>query len=235
MQTSLRASRSADVMNEAQGTPDEDIIKKALLLLDGEYNQVKMSMEANGFGTRCDEFDVLLMKLAASCSKTQQPNDVMKTFAILHLFFCSNNFRHLDVKKYRRPRYMEQVDKILSSIPGASRNLFSKYFTILDLIAGDAFKPSVIVKGWDVAGANPPPDVEWILSNCPKVPEQLTLQKFREWSHTPTPSAGRVCRPCSTTRTCVEPFPTSRWSTIWSRTLVQRWSSCVPPGRRQTQ
>jgi hypothetical protein len=70
MQVALQASCSADAMDEARGTADKEIIKKALLLLDGEYNQVRMSMEADGFGTRCHEFDVILMKLAASCSKT---------------------------------------------------------------------------------------------------------------------------------------------------------------------
>ncbi|KAJ1437692.1 hypothetical protein B484DRAFT_416460, partial [Ochromonadaceae sp. CCMP2298] len=134
------------------GEEAREVIRKAMLLLDGEYNQIKMSMEEGGFGAQCRQDDVLLMKLAASCSKTQQPNDVMKAFAILHAFFCSEKFRHLNVTNMRRPAYMDQISSITREVPPASRALFHKYFMILDAIAGDAFKPSIIIKGWTAAG-----------------------------------------------------------------------------------
>jgi hypothetical protein len=162
------------------GEEAREIIRKAMLLLDGEYNQIKMSMEEGGFGAQCRQDDVLLMKLAASCSKTQQPNDVMKAFAILHAFFCSEKFRHLKVTNMRRPAYMDQISSITREVPPASRALFHKYFMILDAIAGDAFKPSIIIKGWTAAGVNPPPDVDRILRNCPRIEDRLTRQQYDE-------------------------------------------------------
>ncbi|KAJ1391088.1 hypothetical protein B484DRAFT_408834 [Ochromonadaceae sp. CCMP2298] len=111
---------------EEAGEEAREVIRKAMLLLDVKYNQIKMSMEEGGFGAQCKQDDVLLMKLAASCSSIQQPNDVMKAFAILHAYFCSERLRHLNVTNMRRPAYMDQISLIIREFPPCKPGPFSQ-------------------------------------------------------------------------------------------------------------
>ena len=62
-------------------------------MCDGETNQIAhvLQQESGLLGlTENDFIDVL--KLAASCSKSQQAGDVMKGFAILHAFLVRPSF-----------------------------------------------------------------------------------------------------------------------------------------------
>ncbi|KAJ1415006.1 hypothetical protein B484DRAFT_401586 [Ochromonadaceae sp. CCMP2298] len=157
----------AEAEKEKEEAEKDRIIKAAVLLMDGEYNQVKISMQEGGVGQQCKLDDVTLMKLAAACSSTQQPNDVMKAFAILKAFFRNSKFRNCNPDDMPNPPYWRQLQKISKPVPAASKRTFESYFLVLPLIANHAFNMSCITTGWYKAGVSVPPDVRRILMNCP--------------------------------------------------------------------
>jgi hypothetical protein len=156
------------------------IIKKAVLLLDGEFNQMKASMTPGGIGHQAKEADIGLWKLAAACSSTQQPNDVMKAFAILKAFFRNSKSRNMDPAKMPRPPYWRQLQKILENVPAASRRTFEKYFLCLPIIADTAFSVSCVANRWYKAWVCTPPNVKHILLNCPPMRDSITPEQFEE-------------------------------------------------------
>jgi hypothetical protein len=120
------AAEGAEAAAEAEAEAAEAarIIKKAVLLMDGEYNQVKATLAEEGIGQQCQQEDIGLWKIAAACSSTQQPNDVMMAFAILKSFFKNHNFRNADPSKGKKPPYWNQLQGLMESIDPASKRTF---------------------------------------------------------------------------------------------------------------
>ncbi|KAJ1434661.1 hypothetical protein B484DRAFT_473356 [Ochromonadaceae sp. CCMP2298] len=154
---------------EARSGPVEQGIRQALLLLDGELNQIKGLTGPHGLMYEALERAIRAAKLAAACSKTTQPADVMKGFMIFHQFLSGNMFRHLDQDALQRPAYMQQVMQLITPIDPASRRLYEKYFLTLSWIVSQAYTMSHVSHGWDQAGVGFPPDVDKILTNCPTI------------------------------------------------------------------
>lgn len=142
--------------------------KSAVLYLDGEYNQVKVVMEG-GAGQFAKEASIILFKLPASCSKTIQPNDVMKSYMILHKFFRSEQFRTFNLATAARPPYMPDVMQILGPIPKSSRDTFERYFLSLPYSFDTAFSTSTVSSGYTKTGVGWPPSVSRILQNFPSI------------------------------------------------------------------
>ena len=89
-----------------------------------------------------------IMKLAAACSKTQQPNDKMRSFMILHQFYRSSKYLNMDMSHAVRPSYMDAVDIILENITPSSKRTFTRYLTTLPLILSTTYTESIILDGW---------------------------------------------------------------------------------------
>ncbi|KAJ1435126.1 hypothetical protein B484DRAFT_393695 [Ochromonadaceae sp. CCMP2298] len=162
---------------------DDDILERVLsclLMLDGEYFQTEMCQEAGGFGERCTQIRIDLMKLAAACSKAQQALDVAKCFAIFKNFFAGVMFKFLKRHTTIRPEYMWLVDKLIANVPPASRRLFDKFFLTLQNIVSTAHSVSNNVQGFSVAGVGMPVDVRTILLQCSTIPNNFSPEEVDE-------------------------------------------------------
>jgi hypothetical protein len=116
---------------EAGSEPVEQGIRQALLLLDGELNQIKGLTGPRELMYEALQQSIRAAKLAAACSKVTQPADVMKGFMIIHQFLYGVQFCHIDQDKLQRPAYMVQVMSLIKPIDPASRHLYEKYFLTL--------------------------------------------------------------------------------------------------------
>ena len=168
------SSSSSDECSTANSIslPPLSPIKTAVLFLDGEYNQIK----DGGAGQYARENNMILFKFAASCSKTQQPNDVMKSFMILHKFFRSQQFKNFDVTTALRPAYLVDLQKILAPVPKASRDTFVRYFLSLPFVFDNAFFKSTIMNGYTKTGVGWPFTVDRILRNCPNIESKYAAE-----------------------------------------------------------
>lgn len=155
------------------GGDAEDIIRKILLMLHGEFNKVDDILN-NGIGLRAKLSTADIMKLAAACSKTQQANDVMKAFLILHAYFRSNQFYTYDLTKGATPVYMKDIMTMMAPIPKASRDVFQRYFHALEHIVNSAYSTTNILHGYEKCGMAFPPSVDTILKNCPSLDNLFT-------------------------------------------------------------
>lgn len=158
--------------NISQAERDE-VIRKCLLMLDGELNQIRVVLE-DGAGLRAKNANILLMKLAAACSKTTQANDVMRAFLILHSYFSSESFYSLDMESIALPDYYDFVEELLAPIPAASRSTYLRYFAVLPHGLSNAFTSNNIVTGYTKSGTGAPPNPRRILTNCPSIVANLT-------------------------------------------------------------
>ena len=153
--------------------------KTALVMLDGEYNQIHAIIGEAALADLARANQLVIVKLSASCSKTQQPNDVMCSFLLLHKYYRSSQFREMDITTAVRPPHMQHAMELIKEIPKASRDTFEKYFLSLNLINGTAFTPSNIMKGWYLPGVGSPPSVERALRLCPTITKSLTPEQFQ--------------------------------------------------------
>lgn len=162
-------------------TPEErrEVIRKALLMLDGEYYQVKSILD-HGLGEMSNGARILLMKLAAACSKTQQASDVMKSFLILHAYFDSEQFHSLDLKQMLLPQYMPYVENLLKDVPSASRETFLRYFAVLPTVLATAYKPNTVTDGYMKSGTNAFLNPRRVLMNCPSIAKNLSTEQLDE-------------------------------------------------------
>lgn len=160
--------KSPDPMSGHQSTQHSmDLIKRVILLLDGETNNLASLMrEFVDLGYNADDM-IELIKLSAACSKTIQPNDKMKGFMILHQFYLSQKFKRMSLDDCQPPAFYSKVMKIIAGVPASSRRVFEKYFTTLELIVSTAFTVSNCQRGWQQTGIWPF-NVRAIMANWPK-------------------------------------------------------------------
>ena len=95
-------------------------------MLDGEHAQL-VHLLKNFHKYKMDSFDISILKLAAACSATQQPCDIMRAFHILHQFYTSKAFIHTNFDNVSIPSYMENVMYAIRDIPAASRKVYENF------------------------------------------------------------------------------------------------------------
>ena len=125
-----------------------ELTKQIILFLDGEYNNLNSLLElAKDYSS--DQL-IEVIKLAASCSKTQQPADVMKTFLILHRFYYGEQFLNFDIDSidFNLPEFMDIIENIIKPCDAADKKVFRKYFSTLEHTRDLCCTPHIIKEGW---------------------------------------------------------------------------------------
>jgi hypothetical protein len=131
-------------LNEVLDYTEKNTLKRVILFLDGEYNQTYVLMNDVKIDNLIKSYGYELMKLAAACSKTQQPNDKMRSFMILHQLYRSTKYLNMVMSHVVRPSSMDPVDIILGNVTTSSKRTFST----LSLILSTAYTESIILDGW---------------------------------------------------------------------------------------
>lgn len=128
---------------------------KALFMLDGEYAQlIQLLKHFNNY--KMDSFDTFLLKLAAACSGTQQPCDIMRAFHILHKFYTSQTYSLTDFNNVSRPSYMDTVKDLLKDIPSVSRTVFENFLSVAEAAVSKAYTLPCVSAGWKGMGVSGP-------------------------------------------------------------------------------
>lgn len=112
----------------------------------------------------------ILIKLAAACSKTQQPCDVSPIFMALKTLAKSHLRTKFEGGDMTQAHWLETV--LLANIPAPSRKTFCNFLLQAPSLVGNALKPGNIEQGWRDSGLWPF-DIPTLLAQCPRL-ELLT-------------------------------------------------------------
>ena len=125
-----------------------------IFMIDGEASCLEAAMTVLAEAIQENESmkTLHLVKLAASCSKSQQPCDVSPIYRSLKALL--RHWREMK-KEVPRPAYMEIIDVLLAPIAKASRDVFTKFFNLLGELLREALNEHNILKGWRIAGLAP--------------------------------------------------------------------------------
>jgi hypothetical protein len=176
--TSGTPAASATPSTPSPAPPAAADLRPAVLFLDGEYSQIHIAMDGIGKAARCN--NIWLFKFASSCSKTQQPNDVMKSFMVLHQFFRSYKFQGpLDPTQMVLPVGWTKIQQALKPIAASSRATFENYFRRLPYALDTAFSTSTVSQGYVKSGVGWPFNVARVLRNCPLIECHVKDDRFR--------------------------------------------------------
>ena len=151
----LAATRAAE---RAPGVPAPPLTAAdiqavpVIMLFDGEHEfltqmiaiciaELEMRPELKGW---------ILIKLAASCSKTEQPCDVSPVFMALKALSASKLGFKFEGDDKTQADWIE--NDLLANIPAASRRTFLNFLLHAPNIIGDALRPHNIAIGWSVSG-----------------------------------------------------------------------------------
>ena len=150
---------------------------RAVFSLDGAQDQTTAFMDY-GLGDICKAHSIEYLKWAASCSGTQQPNDVAT---------CHKDLKTANAKiKYdaERPPHVSPVMlTVVKQLPahgitGASLTTFSKFLYYAPILISKAFSKPTVQQGWSSAGYFPH-NVPRILSRCSEWDSLSKLQSDR--------------------------------------------------------
>ncbi len=116
----------------------------AVLFIDGEGPHVKFLLENSEVFT--EEDNILVIKLPAACSKTQQPNDVMKSYQVLHQYFRSRKYKRLNFDDIAQPPYVRHVIAHMQNagMDGSSVDTYAKFFSRVQIILSSAYTMSTV-------------------------------------------------------------------------------------------
>lgn len=149
--------------------PEEPGDLCTLLFLDGEIPQVKYLASENSIVNQISNFVVI--KLSAACSSRQQPNDCMRSFAIIRRMLNSASY-NFDIKscKCKEPLivgFQNKVSRLLNSMTKESKKTYRKFFNSITSILNVAYSNNIISKGWELTGLEFKTfDPKSVLSNC---------------------------------------------------------------------
>lgn len=122
---------------------------RMVLTLDGEYAQLHALTD---YLDTHDNIGLVAIKLSASCSKTQQPEDVSPCFRTLKTILIII-FGDLPTIV---PHYMTYItDFVIKIIPAASRRTFESFFNHAKNLFQQSFNAKDIRKGFKTTGIYP--------------------------------------------------------------------------------
>ena len=125
-----------------------------IFAIDGESSCLEAAMLVVANAIELDESlkSLHLVKLAASCSKSQQPCDVSPVYRSLKALF--SNWKAIE-RQAPRPAYMELIDALLEPLETPSKVVFTRFFGLLHDLLSQAFRDSNIRQGWETSGLSP--------------------------------------------------------------------------------
>jgi hypothetical protein len=127
-----------------------EIRPRAILTFDGANETIEAIMKSR-IAEECLIANITLLKWAAACSMTQQPNDVSKCHAILHKLF--KTYPYSKVPKHFPTEMMPAITIMKKlKMTAASRLVFQIFFCHLQDILSQAFTRAVVQRGWATAG-----------------------------------------------------------------------------------
>lgn len=124
----------------------------SVLFIDGESTQVNFLMELTDSFNESD--NIVVLKLPAACSKTQQPNDVMKGFQIIHGYLSSSKYKVLDPTQLQPEEdIVDVIDHMKANgMDASSLESFEKFFRVIESVVSSAYTKSNIQSGWELTG-----------------------------------------------------------------------------------
>jgi hypothetical protein len=160
-----------ELLRQARDDTEDEHHEYIRLLIDGELNQTKLFLpstdDSPSLGDMFLKLMILIVKLAAACSKTQQPMDVMRGFLLTHRYYRSTAYSQFDPALAVRPAYMDDVmNVILKDVAPASSRTFERYFLTRENVVAQNFSPAKNSSGWETSGLGAKLDVRQILSTC---------------------------------------------------------------------
>ncbi len=172
MYQKLTGTLYANTTGRSTASQDASIIDfneqslKTLLIIDGENGQVNCLVRKTSDLWKMKNFHVI--KLAASCSMNQQPNDAMKSFSIIHRMFNSSKFTFDFASVIPPEHYINRVEVLLEDLEASSKATFRRFFKHLIGIISRAYQLHVVQEGWVNTGIHTIKGLcsKTILSNC---------------------------------------------------------------------
>lgn len=170
----IRAGLAAQAAKNTQDVPSDEMDAVAVsaedgeagivLSIDGEHDQLEALLglfdDTLSAHPQASVFNV--MKLAAACSKTQQPCDVCPSFMVMkRLVKLYGNGKVVAV----RPRYMDTVMALLSALPKDVRLKYENFLLHFTTFLSTAFNRANILSGWENTGLSPMEPLK-ILGKC---------------------------------------------------------------------
>jgi hypothetical protein len=150
---------------------------RAVFSLDGAQDQTRAFMDY-GLGDVCKTHSIEYLKWAASCSSTQQPNDV----ATCHKDLKAANAKiRYDAERppHVSPVMLTVIKQLLAhGITGASLTTFTKFLSYAPILINKAFSKPAVQQGWSSAGYYPH-KVPRVLSRCSEWGGLTKLQSDR--------------------------------------------------------
>jgi hypothetical protein len=141
--------------------------ERVVLLLDGEY--ITLTECLTIFLEEIDAHPELagwvLLKLAAACSKTQQPCDVSPLFMALKALTKGRLGVTCEGGDMNQVHWLEEV--LLARIPSASRATFVNFLRQAPSLVARALDARNIAQGWQDSGVCPL-DIPKVLAQCPR-------------------------------------------------------------------
>ena len=152
------------VMMEESAEEELDDIPWMLLTFDGDFPQINALLST--LIEKYAHLRIWFWKFPGGCSLTTQPNDLMRSFMIIHGYINGANYQ--ETQTYADPSHLNFVASLLDSIEmdKASVDTYKNFFRQIGVIESNAFRRSVILEGYRIAGINPPSVIQ-ILSMCP--------------------------------------------------------------------
>jgi len=144
--------------------PENEPIGKMVLMLDGDHPQIEAIL-----GTIIEKHNcsvVQFVKFPGGCSLTFQPNDVMKSHALL-----KGSIKHLDskeqVQKASNPTFLKAIVDFLKRVGVSGKSLvtFANFFRVIMIYESRAFQAATVQNGWSIPGIWPY-DRRKMLSTC---------------------------------------------------------------------
>lgn len=128
---------------------------KCCLSFDGDRPQIEATYRQLLAHIEEEKLPLELLKFPAGCSLLFQPNDQMRSHAIIHKLVPS--YMKQITEKSNAPYWLPQLETLLvaNHIAAASRKTFTKFFYFLPTLISNAFKKQTIESGWKSSGLFP--------------------------------------------------------------------------------
>ena len=126
-----------------------------IVLFDGELNNLDTLLSHTE--EELEVLKIILIKLAAACSKTTQPNDLMKMFMNFHKWYSGEEFQNLNTQTYAyKPDYTDFIAAKLNALTPARRAMYMKHFISLPHAISCSIHVNDVQRGFYDAGIYPP-------------------------------------------------------------------------------
>ena len=136
-------------------TVEDADLNKMIILFDGELNNLDTLLSHTD--EELAELKIILIKLAAACSKTTQPNDLMKMFMNFHKWYSGEELQSFRAQTFAfKPEYTVFIEEKLDNLTPARRAMYMKHFISLPHAISCSVHVVDVQRGFYDAGIFPP-------------------------------------------------------------------------------